>query len=194
MKNVDFIFCNFGNVLATRDQGKRVAEALGEWSTEPVNFILDFDGVDVVAPPFLDEVLSELYRTLRRHRDEGVLAIAVQLDEDNLETLKMVLEAGDWPGLAFARADKVDLLTKSPHLEDTLREAQQLGPFTAPQLANEMGLKLPNMNQRLAQLVGAGALARRRDEEAERGKRWSYVPASPEVVEDLLRDALVITP
>lgn len=193
MKNTQIIFANFGNVLATRDQGRRVAEVITARAVEPTSFLFNFDGVDVVTPPFLSEPLDALYGAIRRHRDEGLFAVTVKLDNDNLETLKMVIEAGDWPGLAYGADDGVELLSASPQLADTLREAQRLGPFIAPQLAQQMGLKLPAANQRLSQLVEAGAMARRRDATAARGKRYQYEALSEERVQDMLEHGALLT-
>src|SRR5207244_3071425 len=134
---------------------------------------------------FLDELLSELYRVVQRHRDEGVVVVALNIDVDNLETLKMVIGSAERPGLAVKEDGGVFLATRSPHLAETLERAQELRVFTAPRLAEAMDLKLPNVNQRLARLVEAGALARRRDNEAAHGKRYLYL-APCEVLADVL--------
>ncbi len=55
------------------------------------------------------------------------------------------------------------LLGGSKQLKDTLREAQDLGYFTAPQLAERLALKLPNLHARLKALAEAGAVAREED-------------------------------
>jgi hypothetical protein len=189
VKNINFILCNFSNILATRQQGAQVRELLRERTDNPAHLILNFGGVDAVAPPFLDEFLEEVYGALRRHRDAEMLVLVVGANEDDRETIKMVLEMEQWPGLAYFADGTVDLLSDSPQLVETLRAARQLGEsFTAPQLAAALGLKLPAMNHRLTQLVSAGALARRRDESAERGKRYEYSAPSDERVNDLLAD------
>jgi hypothetical protein len=122
---------------------------------------------------------------VQRHRDDGVVVVALNIDDDNLETLRMVIGSAERPGIAVKEDDGVYLATRTPHLAETLAKAQELRVFTAPKLAEAMHLKLPNVNQRLARLVEAGALARRRDPEAERGKRYLYLAPS-----ELLADAL----
>jgi hypothetical protein len=193
VKNTHIIFANFGNVLATREQGRRVGELIDARALEPTSFLLNFDGVAVLTPPFLSQTLDAIYNALKRHRDEGSFAATINLDEDNLETLKMVIDAGDWPGLAYAEDDAVELLNATPQLAETLREAQRLGPFIAPQLAERMGLKLPAANQRLSQLVEAGAMARWRDASAARGKRYQYEALRDEHVHEMLEHGAQLT-
>jgi hypothetical protein len=179
-----FHLADEARVLATRDQGRRVAATIRERTDEAVPVVVDFEGVEVVAPPFLDELLNELYRVAQRHREDGVVVVAVNIDDDNLETLRMVIGSAR-PGLAVKEDDGVYLATRTPHLAETLAKAQELRVFTAPKLAEAMDLKLPNVNQRLARLVEAGALARRRDLEAAHGKRYLYLAPS-----ELLADVL----
>lgn len=195
VKNINFILCSFSNVLATRQQGAQAREVLRELlSEEPANVALNFNGVDAVAPPFLDELLDEVYGSLRRHREAGMLVLVVDANADDLATLRIVIEMGQWPGLAYVEDGQAELLSDSPPLIDTLRAARSIGPtFTAPQLAEVLKLKLPAMDHRLTQLVEAGALLRRRDKTAERGKRWEYLPPTDEVVDEMLRDAALIS-
>jgi hypothetical protein len=180
-----FHLADEGRVLATRDQGRRVATMIRERTDDAVPVVVDFEDVEVVAPPFLDELLNELYRVVQRHRNEGVVVVALNIDDDNLETLRMVIGSAERPGLAVKEDDGVYLATQTPHLAETLAKAQELRVFTAPKLAEAMDLKLPNVNQRLARLVEAGALARRRDLEAVHGKRYLYLAPS-----ELLADVL----
>jgi hypothetical protein len=180
-----FHLADEARVLATRDQGRRVATMIRERTEDAVPVVVDFEDVEVVAPPFLDELLNELYRVVQRHRDEGVVVVALNIDDDNLETLRMVIGSAERPGLAVKEDDGVYLATRTPHLAETLARAQELRVFTAPKLAEAMDLRLPNVNQRLARLVEAGALARRRDPEAAHGKRYLYLAPS-----ELLTDVL----
>jgi len=195
MKNINFILCNVSNVLATRQQGERARAVLHDLlAEEPANIALNFKGIDAVAPPFLDELLDETYRSLRRHREAGMLVLVVDANADDLATLKMVIELGEWPGLAYVEDGQAELLSDSPPLVDTLRAARSIGPtFTAPQLAEVLKLKLPAMNHRLSQLVEAGALSRRRDETAERGKRWEYLAPTDDIVDEMLRESALIS-
>jgi hypothetical protein len=195
VKNVNFILANFSSVLATRQQGERARELLHEHlAEEPTNLVLNFQGVEAVAPPFLDELLEETYASLRRHRDNGMLVLAVDANADDLATMKMVIETGQWPGLAYVENGSAELLSDSPPLVETLRAARTVGPtFTAPRLAEVLNLQLPALNHRLSDLVEAGALSRHRDETAERGKRWEYLAPTDDVIDEMLRDSAVIS-
>ena len=77
--------------------------------------------------------------------------------------------------LAYFKRDEIDLLNAPPHLVETLKAAAALGgEFTVPQLADAMSVKTNALNQRLATLLEAGAVARERDVNAERGVRYRY--------------------
>lgn len=176
LQYLSFCLRDHGRVLATREKGQRVARHLGELVREPAHLLLDLAEVEVVTPPFLDELLGELQRVLQRHRDHGGFAIAVNLNEDVRETFEMVLERRRH-ALAYWHEDQLGLLGGNPHLARTLREARQLGEFTAPELAERLALKLSNANQRLSALQAAGAVSRERDLDAERGIRFRYQAA-----------------
>ena len=190
MKHVNLILCNFSNVLATREQGVAARALLRErMEDEPAHLMINFSGVDAVAPPFLDELLEGVYATLRRHRESGMLVIVLGANEDDRETIKLVLERDDRPGLAYIDQGRAELLSDSPQLVETLRAARELGQtFTAPQLGEVLNLKLPAVNHRLAQLHAAGAIGRRRDDAAERGIRYLYDAPTEDVLRDLLAD------
>src|SRR5438046_1723700 len=128
VKHVNFVLCNISNILATRQQGAVARGLLRERMDEgPANLALNFGGVEAVAPPFLDELLEEVYATLRRYREEGMLVVVVGTNADDRETIKMVLESEDWPGLAYVEDGDLELISSSPHLAETLRTARELG-------------------------------------------------------------------
>lgn len=175
LKPVHFALADHGRVLATRDAGREVAAHLAELIIDQPSIVLNFKDVDAVTPPFLDELLRVVRGALSTERD-GRVVVVTQLDDDVRETLQLVLDRFKL-SLAELRDDgRVELLTSVPHLAETLAAAQDLGTdyFTAPQLAERLALKLPNTNQRLGQLVQAGAIAREPDPTAERGRRYRY--------------------
>lgn len=176
MQFLHLLICDFGSIFNTRERGQRAAFAIGLHAEAPNSFLLDFQSVDAVGPPALDEILTAVDTHLRRHRDSNVTALATNLSESNREILEFVLGRGAWPGFAHRTASDVELIGARPHLSQTLKAAQELGPFTAPQLADHLDLKLPNTNQRLKLLLQAGALGRVPDETAENGTRFAYFP------------------
>jgi DNA-binding MarR family transcriptional regulator len=174
VKPVQFELAAHGRVLATRNAGRRVATHLsGAIEQEPA-VMVSFADVEAVTPPFLDELLRVVRGVLSAERDGRMVAVT-HLDDDLRETLQLVLDRSKM-SLAELREGRLELLTAVPHLAETLDAAQDLGTeyFTAPQLADRLELKLPNANQRLTQLVQAGALAREPDPDAARGRRYRY--------------------
>ncbi len=174
VKPVHFVLADHGRVLATRNVGRKVAAHLRELIESQPSIVLNFLDVEAVTPPFLDEILRVVRAEFAVERD-GRVIVVTNLDDDVRETLQLLLDRHRL-SLAELRGGRVELLTSVPYLAETLQAAQDLGTeyFTAPQLAQRLALKLPNTNQRLGQLVQAGAVARQRDPDAERGKRYRY--------------------
>jgi len=147
-----------GRVLGTRSLGARIAAELRERivaSDAPV--IVDFAEVEVASSPVLDEIACALRASIADQR--GRLAVLTHLNEDVHDTLELVLERRDM-ALTALTGDALHLIGGRQHLEETLAEAQELGTFTAGELAERLGLKLPNLHQRLVQLQAAGAVVR----------------------------------
>lgn len=147
-----------GRVLGTRSLGTRIATELRERiaaSDAPV--IVDFAQVEVASSPVLDEIACALRASITDH--PGRFAVLTHLNEDVRDTLELVLERRDMT-LTALTGDALQLIGGRKHLEDTLAEAQELGTFTAGELAERLELKLPNLHQRLVQLQAAGAVVR----------------------------------
>lgn len=174
VKPMQFGLVTHGRVLATRNAGRKVATELSDAIAHHPAVAVSFANVEAVTPPFLDELLRAVRGMLSAETDSRVIAVT-SLDDDLRETLQIVLERNKM-SLAELRDGRLELLTAVPHLRATLAAADELGTeyFTAPQLADRLELKLPNVNQRLTQLVQAGALAREPDPDAVRGKRYRY--------------------
>lgn len=174
VKPVQFALATHGRVLATRNAGRKVATRLTPAIEQHPAVVVSFTDVEAVTPPFLDELLRVVRAVVSAERDGRLIAVTC-LDDDLRETLQIVLERNKM-SLAELREGRLELLTAAPHLAETLDAAQELGTeyFTATQLADRLELKLPNANQRLTQLVQAGALAREPDPGAARGKRYRY--------------------
>jgi DNA-binding MarR family transcriptional regulator len=161
-------------LLLSRTQGREVAAKLRSRIVEPVPLVLDFSGIDAATPSFLDEICNEIDVALRRFRDDGMLVVATAMVEDVTDSFIYVLERHRH-SLAYFKGDDVDLLNASPHLVETLKAAVELGgEFTVPELAHRLDMNRNALNQRLANLLEAGAVARERDDKAERGVRYRY--------------------
>lgn len=134
--------------------------------------ILDFEDVEAVTPPFVQELFATLHAILQH---DGRLVVLAQMNEDVAETIGLVLEKRKQT-LAYRTGDKVELLNElAPHLGEVLREAQSLKkPFTVTELAERLGVATNTLHGRLKPLLESGAVARERDETAERGVRHRY--------------------
>jgi DNA-binding MarR family transcriptional regulator len=160
-----------GRVLATRPVGREVgAEAAAKLADSP-GLLLSFYGVDVASPSFLREVLNALRGVLMSSEQHWLLFTG--MNEDVQESVELVLKHEKMV-LGSLEENHIDLLGGSEHLSETLREAQKLGKFTAPELAKRLKVKLPALHQRLNQLAEAGLLMREDDPTATRGKRGKY--------------------
>jgi hypothetical protein len=181
LKKLQMSLGESGPVLATRRSGREVGRRMQDLWEGPVALDLDFAGVEAVTPPFLDE----LFRAVRGglEANEGSIVYASEMNEDVHETAKMVLER-DRSALAYFHDGEVALITGDPLLIETFERASRLGlPFTAPDLADGMGLTLQNINQRLNSLRRFGAAAREKDPTVDRGRRFLYLVASSRLLE-----------
>jgi DNA-binding MarR family transcriptional regulator len=161
-----------GDVLATRAMGRQVAGDLADVLATADAVILSFDGIEVATPPALEELFGVVHAALRGN-EQGKLLVVSGMNADVQETVDFVLEHRHLT-LAAVTDDQIELLGGNVLLKKTLKAAQELGRFTAPELAEELRIKLPNLHQRLNALVEMGALARERDESGGRGKRYAY--------------------
>jgi DNA-binding MarR family transcriptional regulator len=168
-----------GRVLATRPKGREAGRAVADQFAKSAGLLLSFNAIDVASPPFLDEVVRALRAQLTADTEGWLLVTGT--NEDVRESLELVLERHKL-ALAALDGEQVALLGGSAHLADTLAEAQRMGTFTAPDLADRLRLKLPALHQRLNALLDAGALERTADSSARHGKRGLYrVPPRAEV-------------
>ncbi len=136
--------------------------------------VLSFAGVEVASPPFLDELLSSIHASLHG-ADANKLIVLDGLNEDVRESLLLVLERRKL-ALANLENDQIKLLGGSRQLRETLREAQRMGEFSAPDLAERLQIKLPALHQRLQALLETGAVSRTRDSARERGRHAYHAP------------------
>lgn len=166
-------------IFATREEGRRLAEQLRQQAEEPGDVILDFDQVAVVTDPFAQELLAEVRELIERSRDVGRIVFAVNVEPDVRESLRFVLERRRQT-LAHLRNSTLELLVSDPDLQKTLREAEQLESFTAPEIAARLGIKPDAATHRLTKLLLAGAVVRERDRRASRGIRHLYHALSGE--------------
>ena len=164
-----------GPVLSTRERGREAADRIQSDLTDH-GVVVSFADVEIATPSFLDEVVSRLAGLL--HGNEKLTVVLTGLNEEVRHSLQLVLERRHLRLTVLGEDEKVHLLNSNPQLEETLAKAQELGTFTASELAKELKLKLPNLHQRLTMLLEAGALTREPDSAAGR-RGHSYSATKP---------------
>jgi hypothetical protein len=104
--------------------------------------------------------------------------VVAHLNEDVRETMLLVLESRGM-SLTALEDDTLELLGGRRHLEATLDAAQELGTFTAAELAAQLKLKLPNLHHRLNELRAAGAVARVESGPSASGRALQFATPNP---------------
>lgn len=190
MKMITFHMAEHGRspVLATRELGRQVGRQVQDELAGAEILLLTFTGVEVASPPFLDEIVRAVHSVLRGG-DTKLMVVTLDMNEDVRESLALVLDRHKLM-LAALSGGQIELLGGSRQLAETLREAQRLREFTAPELAERLRLKLPNLHQRLKALTEAGALVREEDETAERGRRHRYRAPDADELADVEADTI----
>jgi hypothetical protein len=169
--NIQLInLADHGPVLSTRERGREAAGFVQE-ALEEGGVVLNFAGVEVASPSYLDEILVRL-RGVLADNGSGIVVVA-EVNADVLESLELVL-ARRKMALATLKGKTIQLLGGREQLAETLAAASELGSFKAPELAERLELKLPNLHQRLKALSESGAVARTIDRTATRGRRYDY--------------------
>lgn len=163
-------FAEFGAVLSTRERGREAADK-AEAAIHDGGLILSFAGVEIATPSFLDELFTRIAGLLRQN--ETLFVVVVGLADEVRESLDLVFEKRQLR-MAVLGDKQIELLGGTEQLEETFKAAQKLGSFTAPDLADELKIKLPSLHQRLAALLEAGALTRAPDKTAKHGRRHVY--------------------
>lgn len=169
-----------GTILATRPRGRDAADHIRTVADDPGDVILDFTEVEVASPPFLQEIVDATHGIVTQAKDTGRIVLFANMNEDVAETMRYVV-AKRRRSLAYREADRIDLLDGNPKLVETLRTAQKLKSFTAPQLADKLDIAHDTATQRLRKLMETGAVVREPDPETSRGVRHLYRAATPEL-------------
>jgi DNA-binding transcriptional ArsR family regulator len=169
----------YGAVLSTRERGREAADVL-QRALEDGGVVLNFAGIEVASPSYLDEILTRLRGLLAENT--SAIVVVVEINRDVKESLELVLERRKM-ALAVLKDDTIELLGGRRQLAETLAAASELGTFKATELADRLELKLPNLHQRLKALGEAGAVARTVDHTATRGRRYDYEAPDPKALD-----------
>jgi hypothetical protein len=165
-----------GETLGTRALGAEIAAELRSADPRSGTLTVDFEGIRIASSPVLDEIAITLRALIRDFPERHVLL--THLNDDLKDTLELVVRRRDIALTVFEDDGNLRLIGGSKQLNETLAAAEKLGAFTAPQLAERLKVKLPNLHQRLKQLEAAGALTEADDPTAERGRRLLFTTGS----------------
>jgi len=166
--------------LSTRNSGKDALAALQRAIVaQPPNapIVLSFTGVQDITAAFADECIARLLsgRAAGFYEDHPVLA--VDANSDVREGLSSALRNRGLVLLSLS-GDGPELLGAPEHLDETMRVAHELGEFSVVDLAKRLELTTPAANNRVKQLLRAGALSRARVIPRRGGNEYRYTAPS----------------
>lgn len=167
-------------VLMGRDQGEAVAARMEAGFKKQQIVVLGFGGVSMVTPSFLDAIFTRAKGYLGR--PEQSLLLAIGMNEDVSETVSLVLKHNKLMLATMHDDARMELLGGSQQLQETLEAASGHPEFTPKDLADELGVKLPALHQRLKVLSDAGAV---RQVGSKRGKSDVYAGPNPAELKQL---------
>ena len=101
------------------------------------------------------------------------------MNDDLAETMAFVLSRRNRM-LLYKTGKQLELLGETPHLAETLREAQALKLFTAPELAEKLEIEPSTANKRLEKLLESGAVRRERERHSEARNQTHLPRCDPE--------------
>ncbi len=176
-----FEFRQRGDVFSTRERGSRVRAEIvetlrGTEQDEPL--LLDFEGVQLISFSFADEVIGRLVQD-RAAGELGERAIVVLNASD--EVIHPIRSSMERRKLIVTHLTSlgVEMIGAAQHVEATFEAAQRKGKFRTPELAAELGISVPALNNRLKPLLAAGILVRQAAIPRAGGKEYAYAIALP---------------
>lgn len=169
-----------GQILSSRQSGAKAADKIAKAMAKGT-VVVSFKAVQIATPTYLDEIVARMAGGLRKNEDTVV--VLTQMNEEVHESLELI--AGK-RGVAIAElSDKqIELIGGKKQLDETLKAAQELGEFTAPELAEKLKIKLPALHQRLQDLMEAGVVTREPDKSSKRGRPHGYSTPDPKKLSD----------
>ena len=165
-----------GDVLIGRTAGEearaileRAIREAGE--SDPV--ALDFEGVRAITVSFAESFFVPLLagRLKGYHENHPIVLLGVVAEV--AETIDLVLKTRSMSVLAISESG-AQLLGGDDALEETARLAYELGEFSTPKLADQLGITVPAANNRLRELVRRGALIRTPGYAPSGGRQYLY--------------------
>lgn len=135
---------------------------------------VDFDGVEALTVSFADELVAKLVAERRAFGTDDLFLRISHASEEVAETIEVALDRRGLFVVHETLDGRSELLAGPAHLQETFAVAAELGRFSARQLAERMGLKMPAANNRIRALAEVGALVRAQEAPARGGRQYSY--------------------
>lgn len=166
-----------GPFLVTRSEGERIRRELEDAFEGAVAagqvLELDFTAVTAMTHSFVDECIGQLLSRRATGDVPEALLIATGLSDETAEEIDVALSRRR-VGLVHADGERLVLLGADDYLRETYLRAAERGEFKAMDLADDLQTTPQNINNRLKQLVGIGALQRLRSSVAGGGREFLY--------------------
>ncbi len=161
--------------------GHKQGEQIREWierqlevlASEAV-LVVDLKGIQAVDFSLANEVFGKLYRRLGSEYPGRILLLTGASDylKGNLNA---ALSALGLMALVVKGTRSWDLIGKFTDTDrETLAALRRLGQATAPELAEDLGIKLTACNQRLKKLTDGGLIVRTRISAPTGGEQYVY--------------------
>lgn len=183
-KLIRFPLADEGRVLATREKGLEAGEQIRRVAADGGDLVLDFGKIEVASAPYLQEIINAVQGILASAGEEGRIVVLTHMNDDVESTMGYVVDKKKLT-VPYGNAEQVCLLEATEAIAITFRAAQQLGSFTAPELASMLELNDDAATKRLTKLMSSGAVRRERDPDARQGVRHIYQAASVERMSSL---------
>jgi hypothetical protein len=172
-------------VLSSRELGadvrRRLRQAIAEQPPE-TTADLCFDGVHDMSFAFADEAIAKLIVARLLDDDESRSLIASHATADVADAIDAALTPKGLVLFCVSEGSPRLLGDAAPHLEQTMLAAYELRTFSAPSLAEHLGIKPAAANNRLKALLRCGALARRQYVPERGGNEYRYLaPTAPAI-------------
>lgn len=174
---------DFGQVLATRDAGKKARYSIERAITSltPGDAVcLDFRDVEAITVPFADECIGQLLSSHLSGYYEDHPLVAASMNDDVRETVAAALRPRRLAVLSIPHGSGAELLGGDELLRRTVEVAYEIGqPFGAAEIADKLGVTAQAANNRLKALLRNGALSRVRIVRERGGKEFRYALPLP---------------
>lgn len=163
----------FATRVAAAGLRARLSEVMSELLPGDA-LVLDLGGVEAMTISFADELFAKLVKERALNGTTGCLLLLTGASPEIRETIEVALERRSLFVVNQLLDRSLELLSAPVHLAETYRHAQEMGEFTARDLADRLEITLPAANNRIKALAELGAVTRKRHDPAHGGRQFIY--------------------